>query len=93
MDACIECGNDEPIVGYSVCSDCLERLGDKGDEFKVDLGWFICDDCQDMFCVACEDHFGDCPCWMCFRCETVNHQQLGECARCGLEQEVSDSEE
>lgn len=24
MNACVECGNDDPCEGYDLCSDCLE---------------------------------------------------------------------
>lgn len=27
LSACVECGNDDPAEGYTMCSDCLEEYG------------------------------------------------------------------
>lgn len=32
---CVECGNDHPCEGFTVCSDCLERLGHDGDLYAI----------------------------------------------------------
>jgi DNA (cytosine-5)-methyltransferase 1 len=34
--ACIECGNDDPCIGYSRCSDCMEEEANE-DPYRVDV--------------------------------------------------------
>lgn len=35
LSACVNCGNDDPTEGYTVCSDCLEAFGHEGDQYAV----------------------------------------------------------
>jgi hypothetical protein len=45
----------------------------------------ICECCDEIWCGRCETHFGDCLCWLCWGCETLNDDKDEACVGCGCE--------
>lgn len=44
---------------------------------------FLCEACEDWYCVRCNDHLGDCFCIICFHCGETSDQESEACETCG----------
>lgn len=44
---------------------------------------FLCEACEDWYCVRCDDHLGDCPCRVCLGCGETSPGEATTCESCG----------